>query len=40
MSGAPIPRAVELVVTLLISKKGGNPDQLKKGIINTDGAVT
>jgi hypothetical protein len=40
MSGAPIPKAVELVATLLISKKGENPDQLKKGIINTDGAVT
>jgi hypothetical protein len=40
MSGAPIPRAVELVATLSIQKKGKNPDRLKKGIINTDGAVT
>jgi hypothetical protein len=40
MSGAPILRAVELVATSSIQKKGKNPDRLKKGTINTDGAVT
>jgi hypothetical protein len=40
MSGAPIPRAVELVTTLLIPKKSKNSEQLKKGIVNTDGVVS
>src|ERR1700730_9955292 len=40
MSGAPIPRAVELVTTLQIPKKGKNSEQLKKGIVNTDGVVS
>jgi hypothetical protein len=40
MSGAPIPRAVELIATLQIPKKGERPEQLKKGIINTDGVVS
>ncbi len=30
MSGAPIPRAVELLATLSIQKKGKNPDRFKK----------
>jgi len=40
MSGSPIPRAVELVTMLQIPKKGENPEQLKKGIVNTDGVVS
>jgi hypothetical protein len=40
MSGSPIPRAVELVTTLQIPKKGKNPEQLKKGIVNTEGVVS
>jgi hypothetical protein len=40
MSGAPIPRAVEPVTTLLIRKKSKNSEQLKKGIVNTDGVVS
>jgi Protein of unknown function (DUF3237) len=40
MSGGPIPRAVELITTLLIPKKSESPERLKKGIINTDGVVS
>jgi hypothetical protein len=40
MSGSPIPRAVELVTTLQIPKKGENPEQLKNGIVKTDGVVS
>jgi len=40
MSGASIPRAVELVATLLIRKKAVNPDQLKEGITHRGGVVS
>jgi hypothetical protein len=35
MSGASIPRAVELVTTLLIPKERKNAEQLKKGVVNS-----
>jgi hypothetical protein len=40
MSGASIPRAVELVATLLIPKKAANPDQLREGITHWGGVVS
>jgi hypothetical protein len=40
MSGASIPRAVELVAILLIPKKAANPDQLRKGITYRGGVVS
>jgi hypothetical protein len=40
MSDAPIPRAVELVATLLIPKKAEDFDALSKGITNSAGTIT
>lgn len=40
MAKAPIPKAVELVATLLIPKREEDPDMLEKGIVNTGGTVT
>jgi hypothetical protein len=39
MSGASIPRAGELVATLLIPKKAATPDRLREGITHRGGVV-
>jgi hypothetical protein len=40
MSETPIPKIVELIATLVVTKRGEDPEQLKRGIVNTDGAIT
>ncbi|HET9376649.1 MAG TPA: DUF3237 family protein [Chthoniobacterales bacterium] len=40
MSGASIPRAVELVAILLIPRKAASPDQLRKRITHQGGVVS
>lgn len=40
MSEAPIPRAVELVATLLIPRKKENLETIRNGVVNTDGVVS
>jgi hypothetical protein len=40
MSETPIPRAVELVATLLIPRKKEDLETIRNGIVNTDGRVS
>jgi hypothetical protein len=40
MSETPIPKIVELIGTLIVPKRGEDPEQLRRGIVSSGGVIT